>query len=59
MSHSSPKKKGNINCSKKSFQDCVLASVVGSSSVGTIESNGNDSGLQDSRSKIFIKKQIL
>jgi hypothetical protein len=39
MSYSSPQKKGNINCIKKAFQDCVLASIVGISPVGSIESN--------------------
>jgi hypothetical protein len=51
MSYSSPKKKGNISCSKKAFQDCVLASIVGNYHVGSIESNGNDSCSQISRSK--------
>ena len=58
MSYSSPKKKGNINCSKKAFQDCVLASIVGNSPVGTIESNGDDSCSQGSRSKRFIKTKF-
>ena len=58
MSYSSPKKKGNINCSKKAFQDCVLASIVGNSPVGSIESNGNDSCSQDSRSKRCIKNNF-
>jgi hypothetical protein len=36
-----------------------LASSVGTSSVGSIESNGNDGGSQDSKSKRFIKNKIL
>ena len=59
MSYSSPKKKGNINCSKKAFQDCVLASIISNSPVGSIESNGNDSCSHDSRSKRFIKQIFI
>ena len=51
MSYSSSKKKGSINYSKKAFQDCVLASIVGNSPVGIIKSNGNDTCSQDSGSK--------